>query len=58
MPDFVVVHFRDYTGPPVFSWDVPRTWVPIPVVEVRSEQKQIVVACELASSFGLGLDVP
>ena len=57
LPEFVVVHFRDYAGPPVFS-NMPRTWVPIPAVEVRSEQKQIIVACELASSFSLGLDVP
>ena len=34
LPDFIVVHFPDYAGPPCFE-DLPGTWVPIPCVEVR-----------------------
>ena len=33
LPDFVVVHFPDYAGPPCFA-DLPKTWVPVPCVEV------------------------
>jgi len=35
LPDFVVVHFPDYTGLPLLP-GLPRTWVPIPCIEVRS----------------------
>ena len=37
LPDIVVVHFPGYTGPPCFP-NLPRTWVPIPCVEVRHQQ--------------------
>ena len=46
LPDFVVVHFRDYTGPPVFS-NLPRTWVPIPAVQVRSEKTKSLLRVNL-----------
>ena len=34
LPDFVVVHFPDYTGKQIFP-GLPRTWVPVPAEEVR-----------------------
>ena len=34
VPDFVVVHFPEYKGPACFG-NLPKTWVPIPCVEVR-----------------------
>ena len=33
LPDFVVVHFSDYVGPPCFQ-NLPKTWVPVPCVDV------------------------
>ena len=36
LPNFVVVHFPDYVGEQIFP-SLPRTWVPIPVEEVRNE---------------------
>ena len=33
LPDYVVVHFPGYTGPALFE-GLPRTWVPIPSVEI------------------------
>ena len=33
LPDFVVVHFPHYAGPPCFD-NLPKTWVPVPCVEV------------------------
>ena len=41
-----MVHFRDYAGPPVFS-NMPRTWVPIPAVEVRSEKNKSLLRVNL-----------
>ena len=41
-----MVHFRDYAGPPVFS-NMPRTWVPIPAVEVRSEKTKSLLRVNL-----------
>eukprot|EP00969_Alexandrium_andersonii_P114234 5049825-Alexandrium_andersonii.AAC.1 len=32
-PDFVVARFPDYAGPPCFA-DLPKTWAPVPCVEV------------------------
>ena len=34
LPDMIVVHFPAYAGPPCFD-HLPRTWVPVPCVEVR-----------------------
>ena len=36
LPDYVVVHFPAYNGPQLFP-GLPRTWVPIPCCEVRSQ---------------------
>ena len=37
LPNFVVVHFPEYTGLPLLD-GLPRTWVPVPCVEVRNKQ--------------------
>ena len=39
LPNFVVVHFPDYVGQNLFP-GLPRTWVPVPVEEVRSDQSK------------------
>ena len=39
LPNFVVVHFPDYVGRHIFP-GLPRTWVPVPVEEVRSDQSK------------------
>ena len=39
LPDFIVVNFPDYVGPPIFD-GLPQTWVPISAEEVRSEQSK------------------
>lgn len=39
LPNFVVVHFPDYVGRPIFP-GLPSTWVPISAEEVRSQQSK------------------
>ena len=39
LPEYVVVHFPDYKGPPLFR-DLPSTWVPVPCVEVRGQTRK------------------
>ena len=39
LPNFVVVHFPDYVGKQIFP-GLPRSWVPVPVEEVRSENSK------------------
>ena len=39
LPDFVVVNFPDYTGPPLFP-GLPRTWVPVPPAEVKNKDNK------------------
>ena len=39
LPDFVVVNFPDYTGPPLFP-GLPRTWVPIPPAEIVNRENK------------------
>ena len=46
LPDFVVVHFPEYTGPPVFR-GLPRTWIPIPAAEVKSDKGKSLVRVNL-----------
>ena len=36
LPDYVVVHFPGYTGP-ALSDGLPKTWVPVPCVEIIHE---------------------
>ena len=40
MPDYVVVHFPTYKGSALFSHGLPKTWVPIPCVEVRGSTRK------------------
>ena len=39
LPDFVVVHFPSYAGPPLLG-GLPRTWVPVPCAEVNHKTKK------------------
>ena len=42
LPDYVVVHFPGYSGLALFD-GIPRTWIPIPCTEVRSDYlKQLI----------------
>ena len=41
-----MVHFPNYTGPSVFP-SLPRTWVPIPAVEVRSDKTKSLLRVNL-----------
>ena len=40
MPDYVVVHFPSYKGKALLSGGLPRTWVPIPCIEVRGSTRK------------------
>ncbi len=46
LPDFVVVHFPEYTGPGIFP-HLPRTWIPIPTAEVRSDKSKSLLRVNL-----------
>ena len=39
LPNFIVVNFPDYVGPPIWP-NLPATWIPISAEEVRSEQSK------------------
>ena len=39
LPDFVVVNFPEYTGPPLFP-GLPRTWVPISPAQVANKDNK------------------
>jgi hypothetical protein len=43
LPDFIVVHFSTYKGPALLSNDLPKTWVPIPCVEVHGSTRKSLV---------------
>ena len=54
LPDFVVVHFPDYTGPPCFD-NLPKTWVPVPCAEVTQKHtKSGTVRVWGSASTGVG----
>ena len=55
VPNFVVVHFPDYTGWPIFE-NLPRTWIPVPAVEVKELAVQAIVPCGAALASLLGND--
>ena len=40
MPDMVIVNFPSYLGQSFFP-DLPRTWVPVPCVDVRHEKRKM-----------------
>ena len=40
MPDYVVIHFPMYKGDALFSNGLPKTWVPIPCVDVRGSTQK------------------
>ena len=46
LPDFVVVHFPEYTGPAIFP-HLPPTWIPIPTAEVRSDKSKSLLRVNL-----------
>ena len=54
LPDFVVVHFPSYTGKPLFK-GLPKTWVPIPCCEVRSQTSRSMArfGCPLRLAWAL-----
>ena len=56
LPDFVVVDFPDYTGPALFK-DLPRTWVPIPVVEIKNKQTKRYVRVGLPLQLSWALTI-
>ena len=65
LPQLVIVHFPDYTGPQLLH-GLPVTWVPVPCVEVRNKQtkKYVRIGLPLRLAFALtihkaqGLSLP
>jgi len=53
LPDFVVVHFPDYAGPPCFE-HLPKTWVPVPCGDYAQERQVRHHACRGSTTTGLG----
>ena len=56
LPDYVVVHFPEYTGPALFQ-TLPRTWVPIPAEEVRSDSSKQLLRVGLPLKLAWALTV-
>ena len=54
LPDFVVVNFPEYTGPPLFP-GLPRTWVPIPPAQVanKDNKKYLRIGLPLVCAWAL-----
>ena len=56
LPDYVVVHFPDYKGPALFP-DLPKTWVPIPCVDVRHRSQKSLVRAGLPLRLAWALTI-
>ena len=56
MPDYVVVHFPGYTGPALFE-NLPRTWVPVPCVEILHQTIRALVRVGLPLRLAWALTI-
>jgi hypothetical protein len=56
LPEYVVVHFPDYNGLPLFR-DLPRTWVPVPCVEMHGQTRKNLRRCGLPLRLAWALTI-
>lgn len=56
LPDYIVVHFPDYKGLPLFG-NLPDTWVPVPCVEVRGQTRKNLCRCGLPLRLAWALTI-